>query len=177
MFLVGMGIVGFSHAQFGVRAGLSSGNFSNTNYSGKLGFHVGAYYLLDFEKFQIEPGIQFAQKGHESTNSTTNNPYTETLNYIDMPLLARVEIHPNFNVFAGPQVSVLASRNYKEIDNNQTTTAPVKGYDIGGVLGFGVVLPEGFNFQVSYDLGLTNLNYFNFDVKNRVLKFSVGYDF
>jgi hypothetical protein len=74
-------------------------------------------------------------------------------------------------------LSVLASRNYEEPGNVQTSTEPIRGYDLGAVVGIGGYIPGGINLQLSYDLGLSSLNYFNTDVKNRVLKISAGFDF
>lgn len=164
-------------AQFGLRAGLSSANFSDTNFNSNLGFHGGLYYRIDGSFLSIEPGIQYAQKGYETDAAGMGREITETMNYIDVPVLVRLNFIPAINVFAGPQASVLVSRKREEGGDTQTTTEPIKGYDIGAVVGIGVNLPAGFNIQGSYDLGLSSLNYYNVDVKNRIFKVSLGYDF
>lgn len=166
-----------AHAQFGVRAGYSSANFSDTNFDNTSGFHVGAYYRAGAGFFSVEPGIQFSQKGYETNEVGTGAKINERVNYVDVPLLFRLNFIPAINVFAGPQASVLISRNYEIGTDTNTSTEVIRGYDIGGVVGLGVNLPIGLNAQVSYDIGLTSLNYFDTDVKNRVLKLSLGYDF
>ncbi|MDF2157540.1 porin family protein [Algoriphagus sp. CAU 1675] len=172
-----LGVIGSAQAQFGLRAGLSSANFAVTDFDATIGFHVGGYYQLETDLLTLEPGIQFSQKGYETINPNTNNLISESLSYIDIPVLVRYEVVPLLNVFAGPQAGLLAGRNYKEDGNNQTSTDPVKGYELAGVIGVGMKLPAGVNFQVSYDFGVTSLNYFDTDVKNRVLKISAGFDF
>ena len=172
-----LGLVFSPKAQFGVRAGLSSANFSDTNFNANVGFHVGGYYRFGTSLLEVEPGIQFGQKGYETNNPTNGNVITETLNYVDVPILFRLNFLPAINVFGGPQLSVLASRNYEEPGNVQTSTEPIRGYDLGAVVGIGGYIPGGINLQLSYDLGLSSLNYFNTDVKNRVLKISAGFDF
>ncbi|SDD14322.1 Outer membrane protein beta-barrel domain-containing protein [Algoriphagus faecimaris] len=174
-------VIGFyfsAEAQFGVRAGLSSSNFSNTNFNANVGIHVGGYYtILASEFFSVEPGIQFSQKGFETIDPPTSNEVDERLNYVEVPVLVRLNFIPAVNVFAGPQFGALVSRKRTEEGNNQTSTEPVKGYDISGVVGLQALLPRGFNLQVSYDLGLTSVNYFGQDAKNQALKLSIAYDF
>lgn len=176
LFLLAFGLFFAAHAQFGIRAGVSSGNFSDTNYNAKLGFHVGGYYRLGNRSFSVEPGAQYAVKGYEGNATTNGAVISEKLNYIDIPVLFRLNVYEFLNVFAGPQASLLLSRKYELDGNTDTSTEPIRGYDIGGVVGLAVSIPSGVNFQISYDLGLTSLNYYNTDVKNRVLKLSVGID-
>lgn len=174
-------VVGFyftAEAQFGIRAGFSSSNFSNTNFNANPGFHFGGYYtILASEFISVEPGIQFSQKGFETVDPPTSNDIDERLNYLDIPLLLRLNFLPAVNVFAGPQFGALISRQRTEEGNNQTSTEPVRGYDISGVVGLQALFPAGINLQVSYDLGLTSVNYFGQDANNQVLKLSIAYDF
>ena len=173
-----IGIFGSAQAQlFGVRAGLSSANFSETNYNAKVGFHVGGYYRYEIDNFAIEPGIQFSQKGYESNEKTTGLVIDERLNYLDFPLLFRYDVIPVLNIFAGPQASFLLSRKYELAGVTSTSTEVIRGYDFGGVIGIGAYITGGINLQLSYDFGLIGLNYFNTDVKNQVLKISAGFDF
>jgi hypothetical protein len=174
-----LGFLGTAQAQFGVRAGFSSANFSDFDSDPLAGFHAGVYYKKELGFVSIEPGIQYSQKGHERVGSTgVNAVKNDRLNYIDVPVLLRVNFLPFLNVFAGPQGSVLVSRKLEFLNGDtDTSTEPIKGYDIAGVVGIGANLPLGLNAQVSYDIGLQSVNYYNQDVKNNVLKISLGYDF
>jgi hypothetical protein len=177
LFLVlTFGFISTSQAQFGIRAGLNSGNFSDTNYNAKVGFHAGGYYRFDIGFISVEPGVQYSIKGYEGNDGRTGSVISEKLNYIDIPVLIRMNIYPFLNVFAGPQGSLLLSRKYELDGNTNTSTDPIRGYDLGGVVGLAVSLDSGVNFQMSYDPGLKSLNYYNSNVKNRVLKISVGID-
>lgn len=176
LFLVAFGVFFAANAQFGIRAGLSSGNFSDTNFNAKVGYHVGGYYRLGTGFISVEPGVQFSTKGYEGNVKTTGAVISEKLNYVDIPVLIRLNVYEFLNVFAGPQASLLLSRKYELDGNTDTSTEVISGYDIGGVVGLGVSILSGINFQISYDLGLKSLNYYNTDVKNRVLKLSVGID-
>lgn len=174
-----LGFFGTAQAQFGVRAGLSSANFSDFDSDPILGFHAGAYYKKDLGFISIEPGIQYSQKGYERMGTTgTPAVKNDRLSYLDIPVLVRFNFLPILNIFAGPQGSVLVARKLGFADGStDTSTEPIKAYDLGGVIGVGANLPLGLNAQLSYDIGFQSLNYYNQDVKNNVLKISIGYDF
>ena len=90
-------------------------------------------------------------------------------------------VSAGFNLFAGPQISFLAKSKFQSgfagsalrIDTNS-----IKNIDMGLVIGLGYNLPKCFNFQGSYDLGLTPIfRNSDADVYNRGFKFSLGYSF
>lgn len=174
-FLVG--IVATAQAQFGVRAGYNSANFSDTNFDAKSGFHIGGYYMLGSGFISFEPGLQFSQKGYQGTQEDTGKSVDEQLGYIDIPVLVRLNLIPSLNIFAGPQASLLLSSVYQLGDETFDSSQATKGYDVGAVVGAQVKLPLGLNAQASYDFGLTSLNYYNANVKNQVFKISLGYTF
>ena len=174
IFLVG--IVATAQAQFGVRAGYNSANFSDTNFDAKSGFHVGAYYTIGTELISIEPGLQYSQKGYKGVDGMGKS-LDEKLGYIDIPVLVRLNLIPALNIFAGPQASLHLSSEYQIGEDTFDSSEAIRGYDIGGVVGAQVKLPLGLNAQASYDFGLTSLNYYNLDVKNQVFKISLGYTF
>ena len=168
-----------AQAQLGVRAGIGSSNFSNGDvqraYSSLIRPHFGAYYGMKVsEKLTVEPGLFYSGKGMSTVN-VKNKEFEESLSYLDIPVLARYAITPAINVFAGPQAGFLLARSYTEVDKKITDTAPVGGYEIGGVFGVGYKLTSGVNFQASYDFGIVPFKYFQADVNNTVLKLSIGY--
>ena len=169
-------VAGAAQAQFGIRAGYSSSNFSDTNFSARSGFHAGVYYGFGPGFIKIEPGIQYSQKGYNGIDDTWGI-IDEQLGYIDLPVLIRLNLLPMVNVFGGPQFSFLATRNYQLGLTTSTSTEVLTGYDLGGVVGAQVNLPLNLNVQASYDIGLKSLNYYDTDVKNRVFKVSLGYSF
>ena len=167
-------------AQIGVRAGIGSSNFSNGDvqrgFSSLIRPHLGAYYGLEVtEKLSVEPGMFFSGKGITATSNFTNKEFKESLSYLDIPVLVRYAVNEDFNVFAGPQAGFLIARTYTEGSLKITDTAPVGGYEIGGVFGAGYKLTSGINLQASYDFGIAPFKYFQADVNNTVFKLSVGY--
>lgn len=174
-FLVGLAAT--AQAQFGVRAGFNSANFSETNFDAKSGFHLGAYYTIGSGFLSFEPGLQYSQKGYQGTEAGTGRSVDEKLGYIDIPVLARLNLIPAINIFVGPQASLLLSSEYKLGEDSFDSSEAIRGYDLGGVVGAQLKLPLGLNAQASYDFGLSSLNYYNTNVKNQVFKVSLGYTF
>lgn len=97
------------------------------------------------------------------------------MSYLDIPVLVRYAVNEDFNVFAGPQAGFLIARTYTEGSVKITDTAPVGGYEIGGVFGVGYQLTPEINLQASYDFGIVPFKYFQADVNNTVYKISVGF--
>ena len=168
-----------AQAQIGVRAGVGSTNFSNGDvqraFTSLIRPHLGAYYgLKATEKLTVEPGLFYSGKGMTTVNDK-NKEFTESLSYVDIPVLVRYAVNEDFNVFAGPQVGFLLARKYTEESLKLTNTAPVGGYEIGGVFGVGYQLTAELNLQASYDFGIAPFKYFQADVNNTVFKLSIGY--
>jgi hypothetical protein len=84
------------------------------------------------EKLTVEPGLFYSGKGISTVN-VNNKEFEESLSYLDIPVLARYSVSPAFNVFVGPQAGFLVARTYTEGSVKLTDTAPVGGYEIGGV--------------------------------------------
>jgi len=167
-------------AQIGVRAGLGSANFTNGGsmraFTSIIRPHLGAYYgIKATEKLTVEPGLFYSGKGFKTVPLGTTQEFQESLSYVDIPVLVRYAVNADFNVFVGPQAGFLLSRTYTKGSDKITDTAPVGGYEIGGVLGVGYQLTAELNLQASYDFGISPFKYFQADVNNSILKLSVGY--
>lgn len=169
-----------AQAQLGLRVGLGSSNFSTGDvqrgFTSLIRPHLGAYYGLEvIEKLTVEPGMFFSGKGITTTSNFTNKEFKESLSYLDIPVLVRYAVNEDFNVFVGPQAGFLIARAYTEGSVKLTDTAPVGGYEIGGVFGVAYKWTSGINLQASYDFGIVPFKYFQVDVNNTVFKLSVGY--
>ena len=168
-----------AQAQIGVRVGIGSTNFSTEDvqraFTSLIRPHLGAYYgMKATEKLTVEPGLFYSGKGMTTVNDK-NKEFTESLSYVDIPVLVRYALNEDFKVFAGPQVGFLLARKYTEESLKLTNTAPVGGYEIGGVFGVGYQLTAELNLQASYDFGIAPFKYFQADVNNTVFKLSIGY--
>lgn len=188
---LGLGAVQLSQAQssekpggFGVRGGASMFNFggddvSENDYTNRVGFHVGGYAMLFMtDNLALEPGVYYSVKG------TQNDDFADSraiLGYVDVPVLFRLYPTDGFNIFAGPQISFLASSKFEGDFFGNTVSYDsdaIKETDFGIAMGLGYNLPKGFNVQASYDLGLTPIfKDSDADVYNRGFKLSAGFTF
>ncbi|AGA79041.1 porin family protein [Echinicola vietnamensis] len=162
------------YGQTGIRAGWNYSDINGIGSDGSSGFHAGFYHKINLGLLAVEPGLQYTRKGCKVDEMGTTGK--ERLHYLDVPVLVRVGFLPLFNVFAGPQASVLLARSYKGSTDVSSLDGLTK-FDIGGIVGVGLNLPLGFNIQGSYDFGFVDMNYNDVDTKNSVFKVSLGKSF
>ncbi|WP_026235889.1 porin family protein [Echinicola pacifica] len=169
---------------FGIRGGANFFNWggddgSNNDYTNRAGFHAGVYgNMFVTDRLSIEPGVYYSQKGTEADNIAESRTILE---YVDVPILLRFYATDGFNIFAGPQGSILTKAEL-EGDAFGTTFGferdDINDLDAGLVFGVGYNLPVGINVQGSYDLGLTPVfKDSDAEVYNRGFKVSLGYSF
>ncbi|MEZ0130261.1 porin family protein [Flavobacterium sp. LBUM151] len=195
----------FSNAQgtkFGVKAGLNLTNLTGDveDASSKVGFHVGGFAEFKLtEKFAIQPEILFSTQGAKSEGTDAFEDYTYednlSLNYLNIPVLAKFYITEKFSVEAGPQLGILlsAKSKYKQVFEGETYSEDVdvkdsyKSIDFGFNVGTGYNFTENLSVGLRYTIGLSNVydttdSFEDFDfgdvsVKNSVFALSVGYKF
>lgn len=138
---------------------LVGGNFSSirekdffTNervlYDIKFGVMLGAYSRFKVsEKFSIQPELMFAQYGAIAKD------YKVRLNYITLPVLAKVNFTPEIFALTGPQVGVLVGG---ESANEGIYT--YKGIYFSWMLGAGYSFRGiGLDIILRYNLGLNGI--------------------
>lgn len=163
----------------------------------KTGFTIGGYANIPLaENISLEPGISYSQKGYGMRGDIkidalkflgVNARANVESHYIDVPLTVNVTVAKGLQIFAGPQVSLLAKTNvhvktsmlgislYNKrldiTDNFNRIDAGIKG-------GVGYQFNNGFNIKAAYEHGLTRLdNNNNFNAYNRAVKLTVGFAF
>lgn len=184
----------------GVLAGLdlaTLGGSDVSNAGSRTGLSIGGFATFHVtNEFGIEPELLFTQRGaHESSGGSD---ITLKLDYIDVPVLARYDLHlQNSTVrpffLAGPTFSFQiscdaeASGDGSSVSescddlNNQTEGAfSKKSFDTGATLGAGVGFPVdkkmNLSFSVRYTHGLID-TFDNADAKNRTWSFMAGLTF
>lgn len=211
---IAISTISFSQVKpsFGVRAGFSSAgmrgdavnNFKNlleftdgmVTTSNHSGFFAGAYASIPVgEIVSIEPGLYYTQKGYEVRGELqgkgveflgVNANAKLNTNYIEMPVLIKANVS-GFQVFAGPQVSYLASADLRTtagvlgfnlLNNKMDATDKFNRWDVGLTGGLGYQFTNGVNVMASYDHGLSKVDANqNFNSYNRAFKVGVGITF
>jgi opacity protein-like surface antigen len=174
----------FKKGGFGLRGGASFFNFGGDNASGndynnRIGYHVGLYNSFFIgNSFAIEPGVFYSVKGTQNDDLLNSRA---VLNYVDIPVLLRIYLTEGLNVFAGPQVSFLATSRFEGDLFGSTVgfdTESVSNSDYGVLMGLGYNLPKGLNLQAAYNYGLNPVfKNSNIDVYNRGFQVSLGLTF
>ncbi len=193
--VVAMTCTGFAQEMtFGAKAGLNLANVSGDDVGDDaemlIGAFVGGYANFAItEKISIQPELVFSMQGNKdtSTDEDDNEVETETkMNYINIPVMAGYQVMEGLNLHTGPQLGILLSAE-DEDGNDMKDFA--KSTDVAWAIG-GSYKMDNLSFDIRYNMGLTSIReddeYENeleemvteeYDIKNSVIQFSVGYSF
>lgn len=199
--------------QFTVKAGLSSAGIrgeaaSNLNNlldftSGmvtthnRTGFFAGVAVGIPLnEKITLEPGIYYSQKGYELRGELgikgveflgANARARLQSDYIDVPILLKANLGGGLKIFAGPQISYLASSNLKTsagilginlFNNTLDASNQFNKWDMGLTGGLSYEFKNGFSISGAYDHGLSRIDANNsVNGYNSSIKVGVGIRF
>lgn len=160
----------------------------------KTGFYGGGFVNIPVsDKFSIEPGLNFSQKGYElrgklgikGTNLIGGRSRLN-LNYVELPLLAKANLN-GLQLFAGPQVAYLANANlhttagafgFNVVNDRRDVKDQFNELDVSLTGGVGYEFTNGFRVQAAYDHGLSRINSGqNIEAYNRAVKVGVGFRF
>lgn len=112
--------------RFGLKGGANLANLYVDDIDDKnqiLGFNLGLFAKVPLTRhFAIQPELYFTTKGSELTynNSFVVGNARFNLNYIEIPVLAVINITSNFNIHAGPYAGYLI---HSKVSNESSGTA------------------------------------------------------
>ena len=162
----------------------------------KNGFYAGINATIPLsETISVQPGLQFTQKGYEMKGEmaikgaeflSPNAKATLTSNYIDVPVLLKANLN-GLELFAGPQVSYLASADLKTTasvvgfnlyKNTFDATEQLNRWDAGIKAGVGYQFENGLKLDAAYDMGVmkSDANQ-TMDAYNPSLQVGIGFRF
>lgn len=192
----GLFITGAASAQspvrFGVKAGVNIANIikddgdNNFSTDAKTGFNAGLTADIPLTSgIAFTPEVLFSQKGYKLSNSF--GEYSQTTNFIDIPILASIRLASPLNLVVGPQVSFLMSTKnkfetgYGSVEDVNENSDKFKKSLLGGVIGARYDLTQNVDIHARYALdfqknnenGTSNTPEF----KNQVWSFGLGYKF
>ncbi len=157
-------------AKFGIKGGLNLTSLYVDNVSSehmKAGFNAGIFAKLPVTRgFSIQPELLYSVKGARDTYNNLlegSGEYQFNLGYIELPLLAVVNLSRNFNLHAGGYAAYLASANVKDVNSDGSVNGATdlnadnfQRWDFGLVGGLGFDI-ENFTLGARYNYGLTNI--------------------
>src|SRR6202012_601885 len=156
--------------KFGIKGGFDLTSLYIDNVSSehmKAGFDAGIFAKLPVTKgFSIQPELEYAVKGAKDTYNNFiqgSGEYRFNLGYIQLPVLAVVNLAPNFNLHLGGYAAYLVNANVKNVDDNgdiqgatDLSTDDFKRWDFGLVGGVGFDI-ENFTIGARYNYGLSTI--------------------
>jgi hypothetical protein len=188
--------------RFGIRGGLNISNIKiNATYMGQSvsqtgnaipTFHIGGMADIPLgELFAIQPSLLLSGKGANIDDGSGNTgkirPY-----YLEIPvlLLVRTELpSTNFKIYGGAGPSFGYGLFGKATSQGQSddvfSSDGFKRFDFGVDITAGVELPSGFQFSFHFIPGVADIGPGNdpsqpdldYNIKNKVIQFSIGYFF
>lgn len=161
-----------AQVQFGAKVGFDMTNFwgSNVDHGMKAGYQAGLVMEYKFNpNFAIAPEVVFASQGGKSkafaldiTNNDINLTTTDikyTANYINVPVMLKYYVTPEFSIDFGPQVgfNVFNKVSHKNLSKSIDIKDSTKPVDFGLGLGGTFNLTENAFVQARYTMGLTKV--------------------
>lgn len=176
LFSVLFALVFTSQAQlrFGAKAGINIANLVGKGvegYRSKAGMHFGALANLPLtSQLSVQGELLYSAQGARWDDANEKT----TLNYIQIPLLARYNVGQGFYAEAGPQVGILL----KAEDDDEGDVWDIKEYlektDISLAVGAGYHVNSNIGVYARYNASLTKLYETE---KNSVFQLGVSYTF
>lgn len=156
--------------KFGIKGGFDLTSLYISDVSSehmKPGFDAGVFAKLPVTRgFSIQPELIYSLKGAKDSYSNFlqgSGEYRFNLGYMEVPVLAVVNILPNFSLQAGGYAAYLVNANVKQVDNNgnienatQLSTSDFKPWDFG-LIGGAAFDIENFTIGARYSYGLSEI--------------------
>lgn len=109
--------------------------------------------------FNLQPELHWMQKGYNIEDAATGDNITSTLNYLELPLLLRVNFGGSIRVFAfaGPSVGYLLNGELNTATESRDATDYLEETEFNAHIGLGVGLGT-FEVDIRYMAGLTDIS-------------------
>jgi len=154
----------------GIKGGLNLTNLYISNTTDehiKAGFDAGVFVKVPVTRgFSIQPELLYTVKGAQDTYNNFaegSGEYKFNLGYMEMPLLAVLNVAPNFNIHVGGYAAYLVNANVENVNNNGSiqgatslNTGDFNRWDYGLIAGFGFDI-QNVTLGARYNYGLRNI--------------------
>jgi len=183
--------------KFGIKGGLNLTNLHSNNFADnnlKAGFNAGIFSKIPVTPgFSIQPELLYSVKGNKSDYNNFiegSGEYRFNLGYVELPLLAVVNLAKNFSIHGGGYAAYLAYADIKDVNNNGNINGITDlnennfnrwDFGLAGGVAFDI---EHFTLGARYNYGLVDIGKSgNFsssvlgNAKNNGLSIYVGFGF
>lgn len=175
LFTVVLGMSQIANAQgpdgtrFGIKGGLNLSNLYTEDVDDQnvlLGFNLGVFVELPItSRISLQPEFLYTTKGAELkyNNAFIQGTGKFRLNYIEVPLLLKLNVTDKFNVHFGPYAAYLIDAKITNEDANgninfesDVNKDDLNKLDFGLAGGFGINF-DGFGLGARYNYGLSTV--------------------
>ena len=161
---------------FGVKAGVNFANISDAtglDFESKTGFVGGIFVGGKFnDRFGIQADLLYSQQGAKFDIGEFN------LDYVNVPIVAKIYIAQGFHAQVGPQFGVIVNDDAQTVIGEVINDIAVNDFDVSGVVGLGYDVPLGLRIEGRYNFGLSDVpDESGTSGKNSVVTLSLGYSF
>ena len=153
--------------KFGIKAGVNLANLYVDDIEDenmKVGLNAGFIAKIPLVKgLSIQPELLYSSKGAKLSYNNLllgRGEYRFNLNYVELPLLAVINVAQKLNIHAGGYASYLAGVNVKDMEDDGTVTGVTSldaenfnRIDYGLVGGLGIDV-QNFSIGARYNYGL-----------------------
>ena len=150
---------------WGVRAGANFASTSNSETTTKTGYYAGFYrqFKIIPDLLYLQPELQYSNQGYETKTASTD------LNYLQLPVVAKLYLFKIFSLETGPQFGYLVSDNVDGSTN-------LNELDTAWAFGLGIHLPLHISIDFRYTAGMNDIQD-NVSSKNQVFQVGAGLRF
>ena len=156
--------------KFGIKGSFSLTTLYSSDVSTnhmKPGFDAGFFVKMPVTRgFSIQPEFLYSLQGAKNTYDNLvpgSGEYRFNLGYLKVPVLAVINVAPNFNLHVGGYAAYLVNSNIKQVDNNgnvenavSLNTDDFNRWDAGLVGGAAFDI-ENFTIGARYNYGLVEI--------------------
>lgn len=173
--------------QFGVKGGVNFTTMTSNDYlydeKYKTGLYLGATVEIPLgKKFSIQPEILYSKQGVKGNVLLSYLAYPgqpapppadadHQLDYIKIPVLAKLYLAKNFSFEIGPSFNFLVNDKFTYLSSTQTDLA--EKFELGGVVGLSFKVKSNFVVNANYLNGFSNVLKSPFE-NSKSYGFSVG---
>jgi hypothetical protein len=168
---------------FGARGGLNLSTVTGDGFDSpdnRTNFYAGLVAEAPIsERFSLQTEVFYSGQGFDFTEEEDELDAEFQVNYIQVPLLAKIYLFEGLNIHAGPQFGFKIDEEIDfepADDDGDFDTDTVEDFDFQLTSGLEYKFESGFLIQARYTYGFSQLIE-NQDVHNSVFSAGVGYMF
>ena len=194
VLLIAIALFGFTamsaqeYIMFGAKGGVNFTNMTSDGFQDKdsrTGFHLGLLAEIPVgDRFSVQPEVLYSTQGtKKATSMFLGNSVTRDyqLDYIQVPVLAKIYLIEGLSVEVGPSFNFLANEEVKRTSGTTSSTTDTdfgSSFEFGGALGASYKFRGGIFGSARYTQGFTDAfdsdNWDGDAVKNNGFQLGVG---